>query len=77
MVGGFALFMVGFMFLAVGQFNDDVDVISSYQEAKIKTISQTERVLIEDWVKSNGVTIPEGKGYRYVISRYPTKPWLK
>lgn len=77
MIGGFSVFMIAFMFTAMDQFEDEVDQIGSYQEAKIKTISSTERSLIDDWVKANNINVPDGAGYRYVLHRYPSKPWSR
>ncbi len=70
------LFFVGLIFIALKNFNSDLLVLDS-QSAQVKTISTTERDLIKDWTKENQIEIPKGKGYRYLIQRYPSKPWLK
>ncbi|KKR88661.1 MAG: hypothetical protein UW43_C0002G0067 [Candidatus Yanofskybacteria bacterium GW2011_GWA1_44_21] len=72
---GLALFFVGLIFITMRNFNSDISIMNSTQ-AKVKGISATESVLIRDWVKQNDIKIPDGKGYRYVISKYPARPWL-
>lgn len=71
-----AMFFVGLIFIALKNFNSDSIVLDA-QTTQVKTISNTERYLIEGWVKENQIEIPEGKGYRYVIQQYPSKPWFK
>ena len=70
------LFFIGLIFIALKNFNSDLLIINS-QSAQVKTISTTERYLIDGWIKENQIEVPEGKGYRYVIQQYPSKPWLK
>lgn len=70
------LFFVGLIFIALKNFNSDSIILDS-QNTQIKTISTTERYLIDGWLKDNQIKVPEGKGYRYVIQQYPTKPWFK
>jgi len=69
-------FFVGFIFIAMKNLGSDVVVINS-EQVQVKTISVTERVLIQNWLKENKVEIPEEVGYRYLIAKYPSKPWLK
>jgi len=71
-----AMFFIGLIFIALKNFNSDTIVLGA-QNAQVKTISNTERYLIEGWVKENQIEIPEGKGYRYVIQKYPSKPWFR
>ena len=71
-----SFFFVGLIFIALKNFNSDTIVLGA-QNAQVKTISNTERYLIEGWVKENQIEIPEGKGYRYVIQKYPSKPWFR
>ena len=70
------MFFVGLIFIALKNFESDSIILDS-QTVQIKTISNTERYLIDGWVKDNNIRIPEGKGYRYVIQQYPSKPWFK
>lgn len=72
----FAVFMIGFVFIVLKNFNTDLITLDS-SNAQVKTISSTERTLIANWVKENEIKIPRGEGYRYVIQKYPTKPWIK
>lgn len=69
-------FFVGLIFIALKNFNSDTIALDS-QTAQVKTISNTERYLIDSWMKENEIVIPEGKGYRYVIQKYPSKPWFR
>ena len=70
------LFFVGLIFIALKNFNSDSIILDS-QTAQVKTISTTERYLIDGWIKENNVEVPKDKGYRYIIQRYPSKPWFK
>lgn len=69
------LFFVGLIFIALKNFNSDSIVLDS-QNVQIKTISSTERDLINNWIQDNNIEIPNGKGYRYIIQQYPSKPWF-
>ena len=70
------LFFVGLIFIALENFNSDSIILDS-QIAQVKTISNTERYLINTWIKENQIEVPKNKGYRYVIQQYPSKPWFK
>lgn len=70
------LFFVGLIFIALKNFNSDSVVLES-QTAQVKTISSTERDLINNWIQENDIIVPTGKGYRYIIQQYPNKPWFK
>lgn len=71
----FSAFFVGLMIIAVNNFSSEVDIMNS-QQVKVRGVSETEYVLIRDWVKDNNIQVPEGKGARYIISKYPSRPWL-
>jgi len=71
-----AIFFIGLFFIALKNFNSDSIILNS-QSSQIKTISNTERDLINNWIKENNIEIPEGNGYRYIIQQYPSKPWFK
>lgn len=71
-----AVFFIGIMFVMLKNFDSDITVITS-EQVQVRTISATERVLIQDWIKENNVKIPEEVGYRYLIEKYPSRPWLK
>ncbi|MEX2090684.1 MAG: hypothetical protein WD989_00950 [Candidatus Paceibacterota bacterium] len=71
-----ALFFVGLIFITLKNFSSDVVVLEADQ-TRVKTISSTERILIESWVKDNNIQLPEGEGYRYLIRKYPNKPWIR
>lgn len=71
-----ALFFIGLIFISIKNFNTDVTIITS-EQAQVKTISATERELIRNWIKESNIEIPEEVGYRYLIEKYPSRPWLK
>lgn len=71
-----AAFFIGLIFISVKNFGSDVSVINS-EQVRIKTVSTAERVLIQNWIKENDVEIPEGVWYKYLLERYPSRPWLK
>lgn len=68
-------FFIGFLFISMKNLDSDVSLVNADQST-IRGISSTERVLIKNWVEANNIEVPEGKGYRYIISKYPSKPWL-
>ena len=70
------LFFVGLIFIALKNFESDSIVLDS-QSAQVKTISSTERNLINSWIQENQIEVPKDKGYRYIIQQYPGKPWFK
>ncbi len=71
-----AIFFIGLVFIALKNFNSDSIILNS-QSVQVKTISTTERYLIDGWLKENRIEIPEGKGYKYIIQQYPSKPWFR
>ena len=71
-----ALFFVGLIFIALKNFSSDV-VLLEADQTRVKTISSTERTLIANWVKENDIELPEGEGHRYLIRKYPNKPWIR
>lgn len=71
-----ALFFVGLIFIAMKNFNSDA-VLLEADQTRVKTISGTERTLIENWVRENNIELPEGEGYRYLTRKYPNKPWIR
>lgn len=79
--GGFIVLSVaiffGIMIYRVSQDLETDDIIFQSQRATIKTVSSTERALMDGWMRENNIKIPEGKGYRYMKVKYPERPWLK
>ncbi|OGN04285.1 MAG: hypothetical protein A2831_01110 [Candidatus Yanofskybacteria bacterium RIFCSPHIGHO2_01_FULL_44_17] len=75
----FAVFLVGIFMLAVKNFSSDTEILASSDNGvKLRTFSDEEKTLIDDWLtKSNvGVSV-EDVGYRYIIKKYPDKPWAE
>lgn len=70
------MFFVGLIFIALKNFDSDSIILDS-QSAQVKTISTVERYLINVWIKENLIEVPKGKGYRYLIKQYPSRPWFK
>ena len=71
-----ALFFIGLIFISLKNLQTDTDILNA-QDIKVKNISETERFLIENWIKENNIPVPDGKGYRYLVKKYPLKPWFK
>lgn len=73
LLGGF---FVSVLFVVMKNFNSDIDILTT-EQAQVKSLSSSQRALIEAWARDNNVEIPEGQGYYYLIRMYPDKPWLK
>ena len=71
-----AAFFIGFLFISIKNLDSDISIITS-EQVHVKNISATERELIRNWIRENKVEIPEEVGYRYLIKKYPSRPWLK
>ena len=72
----FSAFLVGLFAIAVKNFGSDTEVLAS-SSTKLKTVSTEERTLIDAWLgkTDTGISVRE-VGYRYIIKKYPDKPWL-
>lgn len=70
-----AIFMAGIIFVAIKNYDSDQIVLDA-SVAQVKSMSSTERQLIAQWVNGNNITIPDGKGYRYLVQQYPNRSWL-
>ena len=72
----FSAFLVGWFFIAMKNFDSEMQILVS-PNVKLKTISPEEKILIEEWIKKTnpGLSAQE-VGYRYLIKKYPDKPWL-
>ncbi|MBI2063734.1 MAG: hypothetical protein HYT65_01940 [Candidatus Yanofskybacteria bacterium] len=75
----FSAFLVGIFFLAVRNFGLDADILaSSNSKVRLKAISIEEKVLIDNWIVKNNPGISASEiGYRYLIKKYPDKPWTE
>lgn len=71
-----ALFFVGLIFISLKNLQSDTEILNA-QEVRVKNISATERILMDNWIQENAITIPEGRGHKYLIQKYPLRPWLK
>ncbi len=73
----FSMFFIGLFFIALKNFDSD-NLILSASANNLKNISSSERELIDEWVSANnpGLSVQE-VGYRFIIKKYPDKPWLK
>ena len=73
-----SVFFIGLLFIAMKNFSSDIDVLSAVSgNNKVVRMSQTERLLIWQWVSDNEIEIPEDQGYNYLIKKYPLRPWLE
>jgi len=70
-------FLVGIFVIAVKNFGTDAEILAaSDSRVKIRTISAEEKALIDSWLaKTNTGISAEDVGYRYLIKKYPDKPW--
>lgn len=72
-----ALFFIGLIFTAIENFNSDLDIMSvDLNSPRIRSVSQTELILIRKWAKENSIAMVEGRGYKHLIRKYPSRPWL-
>ena len=71
-----SLFFIGLLFISIKNFGNDVDVLAASSDTRVSKLTQTERLLLKQWIEDNHVTIPEGSGYNYLLRKYPKKPWL-
>ncbi len=72
-----AFFFIGLMFIAVKNFETDIDIMTATSGgSKITHLSESERSLILEWVENKNVEIPESSGYKYLVRKYPDRPWL-
>lgn len=72
-----SMFFIGLLFIFIKNFNTDIDIMSgTLGNRSINKISQTEVFLMQAWIVDNNVNIPEGSGYRYLVRKYPERPWL-
>ena len=70
-------FMVGTFFFIFRDFNQDVEV-GNMTLTQIKTISVSQKLLIDAWVEENQIQIPaDSNRYRYAMHAYPDKPWVR
>ena len=70
-------FFIGLVFIAIKNFNSDIDVMAATDSNnKVSIVSQSERTLIQQWIEANGVQLPAGTGYKYILRKYPGRPWL-
>ena len=65
------------MFTAIKNFESDIDIMNvDYNQGRIIKVSQTEKALVEEWVMKNNIEIPTGLGYKFLVRKYPDKPWI-
>jgi len=71
-------FSTSFLYIAIKNFDTDIETIDAqHVTAKIKTISPAQRELMDIWMRENTIEIPEGESYRWLLRKYPDRPWLK
>lgn len=71
-----SVFLVGWFLIAVKNFNSDNEILNS-SITKLKTVSPEEKSLIDQWLRQDNVGISASEvGYRYIIQKFPDKPWL-
>ena len=70
-----SVFLTGALYIVIKNYDSDMIVLDA-STVQVKTMSSTERQLIAQWVKDNDISLPDGKGYRYLEQQYPDRPWL-
>lgn len=72
-----SMFFIGLLFISIKNFESDIDILNgTYAVSRPSKVTQTELILIQSWISENKIAIPEGRGYKYLIRKYPGKPWL-
>lgn len=71
-----AAFFAGLILISIKNFGSEIAILAS-EQVQVKTISATERVLLQNWIKENDIKIPPKEGYKYLVGKYPSRPWLK
>ncbi len=69
-------FLVGWFLISVKNFNSDNEILNS-SGVRLRTVSPEEKSLIDQWLQQDRVGISASEvGYRYIIQKFPDKPWL-
>jgi hypothetical protein len=69
-------FLVGWFLIAVRNFNSDTEILNS-SITKLRTVSPEEKSSIDQWLQQDNIGISASEvGYRYIIQKFPDKPWL-
>ena len=72
-----SMFFIGLLFISIKNAENDIDIVNgTYAATGARKISHTELSLIRSWLSENNIDIPEGRGYKYLIRKYPDRPWL-
>ncbi|MDP2933423.1 MAG: hypothetical protein Q8N81_04805 [bacterium] len=72
----FSAFLVGWFLIAMRNFNSDAEILNS-SSTKLKIVSPVERSLIDQWLQQDNIGISASEvGYRYIVKKFPDKPWL-
>lgn len=71
-----AAFLVGLFLIAMKNFNSDNEILNA-SGSSLKTISSVERQAIDSWLVENSKLSTKEVGYRFIIQKYPDKPWLE
>lgn len=72
-----SFFFIGLLFISIKNFETETDVMDiTAGNNKVSNFSNPERALMRNWILDNDVELPEGSGYKYLIRKYPDRPWL-
>jgi hypothetical protein len=73
----FSAFLIGLFLIALKNFNSDTEIIDS-MGAKLRVVSSEERLLIDRWLQKNNIGVSAAEvGYRYIIQKFPGRPWIE
>ena len=75
-LGAVVALFVGLFFSIFRNYYSDVEILNSTQ-AQVKSVSPTQRELIDDWIREDNIELPEGMNYRQIIHAYPDHPWMR
>lgn len=72
-----SFFFIGLLFISIKSYETELDImIATATNNKVGRFSESEKVLIRDWILDNDVELPEGSGYKYLLRKHPDRPWL-
>ncbi len=75
---GFAGFFLGLFFLSMKNFDTELSVNTTEAHLTSLQVSNQERTMMAVWVERNKISIPSDTDkIRYLLSKYPDRPWLQ
>lgn len=74
----FAGFFIGLFFIFMRNYDSDLSTANSVSSVAFYGLPQ-ERILVKEWIKQNNIRdVPAGPTrMRYLINKYPDRPWTQ